>query len=127
MLRTAIVLVLLIAARIAGAQQPAGVSNLRTRVIDASIPVQDIDSLTVALPLVSATDDSTGQQLDLRFFSIRNNLLYTDSAAFSRTYPHVRKARLGYRVLPVDLSAKISRLDTATIRRNMRPDAIEFD
>lgn len=127
MLRTAIILVLFFAARLAGAQQPAGLSNLRTRVADVTLTVQYMDSLTVVPPLVSAADDSTGQQLDVRFFSIRNNLLYTDSAAFSRAYPHTRKARIGYRVLPVDLSTRISRLDTATIRRNMRPDAIEFD
>ncbi len=109
------------------AQQPVGFSNLRTRVLPANIPFQILDSLTVTPPLVSATDANNGQNLDLQFFSLQNNLLYIDTANIRAIYPACALVRVNYRVLPFNLGASVSRLDTAAIRRAVRNDAIEFD
>lgn len=111
----------------AAAQQPGDFSNLRTRTLDAFLPFQPLDSLTVAYPLASVFDSATGQNLDLQFFFVENNLLRTDTARLRIACPSCQKIQVVYRVLPFDLSAKIVRLDTAAIRRNVRPDAIEFD
>ncbi|HRI58507.1 MAG TPA: hypothetical protein PK228_02255, partial [Saprospiraceae bacterium] len=109
------------------AQHKEYVSNLRSRIIHASKPVQRLDSLTIAAPLVEAVDSTTGQSIDLQYFSIKNNLLLTDTAKLKAALPDCRIIRVTYRVLPFDLGASISRLDTTDIRRNTRADAIEFD
>ncbi len=109
------------------AQRNDDFSNLRSRVLDASLSIQALDSLTVAAPLVAISDSATGQSLDLQYFSLKNNLLQTDTAKLRAAFPDCQKIRVTYRVLPFDLGAKVSRLDSAAIRRNARPDAIEFD
>jgi hypothetical protein len=109
------------------AQRSDDFSNLRTRVLDAFAPIQLLDSLTVAAPLAAVSDSTTGQNIDLQYFSLKNNLLQTDTAKLRAAFPNCRKIRVNYRVLPFDLGAKVSRLDTAAIRRNVRADAIEFD
>ncbi len=90
-------------------------------------PVQALDSLTVLPPILSAVDSATGLAIDLHFFSLQNNNLLTDTSGLKAACGHCGVIRIYYRVLSVDLSAKVSRLDTAAIRRNARPDAIEFD
>jgi len=102
-------------------------SNLRERVMGAQIPTQILDSLTVAAPLVSVTDAFSGQKIDAHFFSLENNWLHTDTAALHLAFPECSKILVRYRVLPFNLSAKISRLDTVAIRRRINADAIEFD
>jgi hypothetical protein len=109
------------------AQQGDAFSNLRSRILDAGVPIQQLDSNTVAVPLVAVLDSSTGLQIDLKFFSVSNNLLATDTAQLRAAFPNCLKIKVAYRILPFDLGAKISRLDSATIRRSVRPDAIEFD
>lgn len=109
------------------AQRSDHFSNLRSRILDASQTVQSPDSLTIVAPLISVIDSVTGQSIDLQYFSIKNNLIYIDTARLKTDFPNCRKLRVTYRVLPFDLSAKISRLDTTAIRRKARPDAIEFD
>ncbi|MBP6824970.1 MAG: hypothetical protein KA165_00285 [Saprospiraceae bacterium] len=111
----------------AAAQRAGEFSNLHTRIVRADVVVQEIDSLTIVTPLVSASDSAAALPLDLRFFSLHNNRLYIDTAGLALVCNRCRSVRVTYRVLPVDLAAKISRLDTAAIRRNARPDAIEFD
>ncbi|MDX1912559.1 MAG: hypothetical protein SFV22_13775 [Saprospiraceae bacterium] len=102
-------------------------SNLRERIADARQPLQTLDSLSIAPPLLSATDLLSGQPLPLRFFSLQNNLLRTDTAALRAVCPDCRYLQLRYRVLPLNLNTRISRLDTAAIRRRILNDAIEFD
>ncbi len=102
-------------------------SNLRERVVDARLPLQRLDSLTVVTPLLSVSDVFSGQKMDARFFSLENNWLRTDTAALRSAFPDCSKILVRYRVLPFNLAAKISRLDTAAIRRRMNADAIEFD
>jgi hypothetical protein len=102
-------------------------SNLRQSVIDARMPLQKLDSLSIAPPLISAADLNTGQKLDLRFFSLQNNFLRTDTAALRAACPDCRNILLRYRVLPFNAAAPVSRLDTAAIRRRILNDAIEFD
>ncbi|MBX2893024.1 MAG: hypothetical protein KF734_19085 [Saprospiraceae bacterium] len=109
------------------AQYNQDFSNLKTRIIDARLPAQQLDSLTVVAPLVAATDSSSGQVIELEYFSIANNWLHIDTARFRSTFPNCEKISITYRVLPFDLGASVSRLDTAAIRRSARPDAIEFD
>ena len=102
-------------------------SNLRERVMDANLPIQMLDSLTAAAPLLSVSDVFTGQKLEERFFFLKNNQLRIDTAALRLIYPDCSKILVRYRVLPFNLSAKISRLDTIAIRRRVNADAIEFD
>jgi len=102
-------------------------SNLRERVLDAQVPMQMLDSLTVVVPLVFVSDVFSGQKLDARFFSLENNWLHTDTAALHLAFPECSKILVRYRVLPFNLGAKISRLDTIAIRRRVNADAIEFD
>lgn len=109
------------------AQRNDGFSNIRSRVLDASQPVQLLDSITIATPLISITDSASGQSIDAQFFTIKNTLLLIDTARLQSAFPDCRKIRVTYRVLPFDLGAKASRLDSTAIRRNARPDAIEFD
>jgi len=102
-------------------------SNLRERVLDARNPIQTLDSLTVAVPLISVTDLFSGQKTDPRFFKLENNRLRTDTAALRLALPNCSKILVCYRIFPFDLGAKISRLDTIAIRRRLNADAIEFD
>ena len=102
-------------------------SNLQERVLDARVPVQKLDSLTVAAPLLSVSDVFSGQKLGARFFSLENNFIRIDTAALRLAFPESSKILVRYRVLPFNLSAKISRLDTAAIRRRVNDNAIEFD
>lgn len=102
-------------------------SNLREKVLDARNPLQVLDSLTVGVPLVGVTEVFSGQKLEPRFFSIENNLLRIDTAGLRQNHPDCAKILVRYRVLPFNLSARISRLDTLAIRRRVHADAIEFD
>ena len=112
---------------ILAAQRPDAYSNLRSRVLDATLPLQPLDSLTIAAPLAAVTDADNGQPVSLQYFSLQNNLLATDTARLRADRPACRRLRITYRVLPFDLGRPFSRLDSAAIRRNARPDAIEFD
>lgn len=102
-------------------------SNQRTCVLDAKTPLQTIDSLSVVTPLLSIRELFSGQKLEPRFFKVENNLLRTDTAALQAAYPECSKILVSYQVLPFNLGAKISRLDTAAIRRRVNDRAIEFD
>jgi len=88
---------------------------------------QLLDSLTIATPLLSVSDALTGENIDLQYFSVKNNFFYTDTVRLKGVLPDCQMLRVVYRVLPFDLGARISRLDTIAVRRNARPDAIEFD
>ncbi|MEZ4943526.1 MAG: hypothetical protein R3D58_21805 [Saprospiraceae bacterium] len=101
--------------------------NLRTRTIDASLPLQRLDSLTVLAPLISVADSGSGRELDLAFFSLENNWLRIDTARLRAALPAAARLVVRYRVLPVDLAAPVSRLDSAMIRKAMGDEAIEFD
>ncbi|MFN0173645.1 MAG: hypothetical protein ACKVU0_03265 [Saprospiraceae bacterium] len=102
-------------------------SSLRERVLDAQIPLQILDSLTVAAPFISITDAFSGQKIEPRFFALEHNSLRTDTAALRLAYPDCSKILVRYRVLPFNLGARTSRLDTLAIRRRINADAIEFD
>ncbi len=105
----------------------AQLSNLRERVLDAQSPIQILDSLTVSAPLISVSDAFSGQKMELHFFALENNRLRIDTATLRQSFPECSKILVRYRVLPFNLSAKISRLDTISIRRRINADAIEFD
>ncbi len=112
---------------LAFAQRIESFSNLRSRIIAADQPVQVLDSLTIAVPLMGVSDLVTGQSLSLRFFSLHSNFLYTDTAQLRASCPDCRQLRISYRVWPYNLAARISRLDTTAIRRSNSDDPIEFD
>ncbi len=105
----------------------AQISSFRTKVVDARLPLQMLDSFTVATPLLSVSDVFSGQNIDTRFFSVNNNWIHTDTAALHLAYPQCTKVVVHYRVMPFNLGARIFRLDTAGIRRRINADAIEFD
>ncbi|MBK6929336.1 MAG: hypothetical protein IPH12_00135 [Saprospirales bacterium] len=107
------------------AQQPW--SNLRTRTIDARQPLQLLDTLTVAVPLLAVTDSMSGEPVGADVFSLENNYLRIDTLRLFQWKPDVRRLTVAYRVLPADLGRPIRRLDTAVIRRAMGDEAIEFD
>lgn len=102
-------------------------SNLRERVLDAQKPVQILDSLTVVTPILSVAELFSGQTLPTVFFTVENNLFRTDTAALRAAFPDCSKILVKYRVLPINLGAKMSRLDTLAIRRRVNDNAIEFD
>lgn len=102
-------------------------SNLREKVLDARIPLQVLDSLSVAPPLLSASELFSGQSLPLSLFRMENNRLRTDTATLRAQCPDCQKILLRYRVLPFNLEAPVLRLDTLAIRRRMNDNAIEFD
>jgi hypothetical protein len=109
-------------------QQPAtGWSSLRMRTVAGFEPVQLLDSLTVAAPLLAVHDSAGTQLLPASLFFLRYNRLYIDTAGLRAFCPTCRRLQIHYRVLPVDLAAAIRRIDTTAIRRTARPDAIEFD
>ncbi|MEZ4964343.1 MAG: hypothetical protein R2791_03800 [Saprospiraceae bacterium] len=126
-LRTALLLLFAAVRLPASAQQEGVFSNLRSCVIDARSPWQLLDSLSIASPLVGISDSVSGQDIDPHFFSVEGRGLRIDTAALRIACPLCRRLVVRYRVLPVDLGYRISRLDTGNIRRNVRPDAIEFD
>ncbi len=102
-------------------------SNLRTRTVNARLPVQPLDTLTIAPPLLSAIDSVSGEMLPPGFFSLQNSTLHIDTARLLRAYPGISRLYINYRVLPVDLAAPIRRIDTAVIRRTTGEGDIEFD
>ena len=102
-------------------------SNLRQSVVDAHLPLQVLDSLTVSVPFLSVSDVLSGQQLDPHFFKLENNLLRIDTAALHLKFPECSNILVRYRVFSFNLGTKISRLDTLAIRHRVNADAIEFD
>ena len=114
-------------AGLAFGQRIEAFSNLRIRIIAADQPMQVLDSLTIAAPLVAVSEVTTGQPLDLRFFSLHSNYLHIDTTGLRASCPDCRQLRIQYRVWPYNLAARISRLDTTAIRRSTSDDPIEFD
>ena len=102
-------------------------SNLRSRIVITSAPVQLLDSLTVAAPLVAVVDSATGHVLDPAIFSLHNNFLHIDTARLRAVCPDCHTLWVTYRAWPYNMSARVSRLDSTALRRNRRSDAIEFD
>lgn len=103
-------------------------SNLRTCTIDASSPLQTLDTLTIMPPLVSVMAIPGEQLLDLRYFILENRQLRIDTAQLRAVCPDCRQLRVTYRVLPFDLGLKVSRMDTGLIRKAANPlNKIEFD
>jgi len=102
-------------------------SNLRSRSVAAGLPVQVLDSLTVAPPLLTIIDSATGQVLDPLLFSLHYNFLHIDTARLRAACPACQTLRVTYRAWPYNMSARISRLDSTALRRSRRTDAIEFD
>jgi len=107
------------------AQTP--LSNLRIRTLDAWLPVQVLDTLTIAPPLISVTDSVSGLVLDSAIFSLENNRLRIDTARLRQTAPTAERITVTYRVLPADLAAPLRRLDTTAIRGAMGDNDIAFD
>ncbi|MBN8680062.1 MAG: hypothetical protein J0M29_17665 [Chitinophagales bacterium] len=101
-------------------------SNLREKVLPP-IPLQILDSLSIAPPLLSASDVFSGQSLPLSLFTLENNRLRTDTASLHALFPDCQKILIRYRVLPYNLAAPVLRLDTLAIRRRINDNAIEFD
>ena len=102
-------------------------SNLRSRAVDARLPLQRLDTLTLSAPILSALDSATGTAVDGAFFSVENTLLRIDTGALFRANPAVRRLYITYRVLPADLAAPLRRLDSTAVRQAFGNDAIEFD
>ncbi|MFN8301698.1 MAG: hypothetical protein U0U46_04355 [Saprospiraceae bacterium] len=103
-------------------------TNLHSAVVDARLPEQPLDSLSILPPLLVIQDLESGLLLDARFFSIRNTRLLIDTAALHATCPACNRLLLSYRVLPYDLAAPFHRLDTMLIRRpGAADDDIRYD
>jgi hypothetical protein len=109
------------------AQVPNRFSNQRLQLLDATVPFQRLDSLTVAPPLGLVVDFDQGTILESTFFLLHNNWLQLDTAALRKAYPSCKKIAVSYRVMPYDLGAKMARLDTVAIRRRANNDAIAYD
>lgn len=122
----AALLVCLLVAPLAGWSQ-ISLSNLRMRQMPAALSWQMLDTLSLAAPLLSVRDAQTGLELPIALFEVRNQFLRIDTAGLRRVCPGCDSLEVRYRVLPVNLGAPVSRLDTALIRRAGRDDAIEFD
>jgi hypothetical protein len=101
--------------------------NLRTKTVDARRAVQDLDSLTVAPPLLFVVDSAGGCAIPARAYSVRNRQLLLDTAAVQRACAGARRLSVGYRVLPLDLGRATFRIDTATIKRVGSGSDIAFD
>ncbi|MBL7827909.1 MAG: hypothetical protein JNJ57_14865 [Saprospiraceae bacterium] len=109
------------------AQQEQRYSNLHTRMLDAFIPAQLLDSLTIAPPIISIFDADTGASIDPTLFVLSDLYIRIDTARLLSTYPFCRRVRITYRTLPYQLGEPLVRLDTASIRKRVFQDAIEFD
>lgn len=102
-------------------------SNQRYRVLNAHIPTQILDSLTVATPPARLVDINNNVVLENDIFSFQHNRLFIDTALLKTRHPTCRQIGVSYRVLPYDFSARTTRLDTVAIRKRFNKDAIEFD
>ena len=101
--------------------------NRRLKLIPVA-PVWRLDTLTLAPPLLSVRDASGGRSVPLDFFQIKNTLLLTDTSALRAFCPECECLEVRYRVLPFDLGATTSRLDTLQIARaRLRGENIAFD
>lgn len=109
------------------AQNETRYSNIRMRALEARLPAQLLDSLSVSPVLVAVTDNDACDTLPAAFFSVRGKFLYTDTAGLLLFRPDCRQLQITYRILPYDLQAPVLRLDTTAIRRRVVQDAIEFD
>lgn len=107
------------------AQQP--LSNLRVQTLDAQQPRQVLDSLTIAGRLVGVRDSLSGQALDLRFFTIQNNVLLLDTAGLRQNYPGVTRLLVRYRVLGLQIGKTVLRLDSVAIRKKTGNDAAGYE
>jgi hypothetical protein len=102
-------------------------SNLRTRLIDARIPAQSLDSLTIFPVVTAVTDSATGQTIPVRFFSFQNTVLHIDTAGLKNWCGGCQRLYLSFRTLPVNLAKPVFRLDTALIKRAGVDNDIAFD
>ncbi|MFN4079474.1 MAG: hypothetical protein ACK4NS_01115, partial [Saprospiraceae bacterium] len=101
--------------------------NRRTKRIPVA-QVWQLDTLTLAPPLLSVRDAASGRPLPLHFFGIKNTLLMTDTVALRAYCPECERLEVRYRTLPFDLGASTSRMDTMQIARvRMGGDNINFD
>lgn len=107
------------------AQQP--VSNIRVRHIDARKSLHLLDTLTILPPILHLTDSTSGEPLDAGFFTLENNYIRIDTDSLQQAHPGVSVLVVAYRVLPVNLAAPVSRLDSSVVQRKLGEDAIEFD
>lgn len=111
----------------AASQTKNNYSSLRTRVVSATIPVQQLDSLTLAPPILQATDTARNTALDVSIFRLSGANLIIDTAALQQLYPGLREIQITYRVLPWNMEAPIARLDTVRIKKRINENAIEYD
>ncbi len=103
-------------------------SNLRTRTVDARLPLQPLDTLSIVPPLLGVWAVADGQALDLRYFTLENRQLRIDTAQLRTDCPGCAQLRVSYRVLPFDFALTVHRIDTAVIRKSLNPlNSIEFD
>jgi hypothetical protein len=118
---------LLVAGTAATVNAQSPVSNLHVRILNARLPLQPLDSLTVVPPLIRISDADNDQPIPSDFFTLHFNRLQIDTARLRNAFPRCSKIQVTYRTLPYNLSAPVARLDTAAIRRKTNGNAIEFD
>jgi hypothetical protein len=116
---------LLLVHTFAGAQTNR--SNIRTRIVDARVSPQTLDTLTLAVPLLFVTDSANGCAVPVSLFSVRNRSIFFDTAAIQRVCPGATRLQVTWRALSLDLGKPTFRLDTTLIKRQGSDGAIAFD
>ncbi len=101
--------------------------NLRTKTVAANSTAQYLDTLSVALPLLSVADSASRCVIPSSAWSVRNRWLLLDTAAVQLACPGARRLVITYRVLPLDLGRATFRIDTSAIRRAGSGSDIAFD
>jgi hypothetical protein len=126
-LPASILFLLFFSFKTASAQKPIPLSNLHTKIINARLPGQMLDSLTIVPPILETTIFPSGEKTNTSLVRLQGNLLLIDTLKLHARYPACSQIRVVYRTLPYNLSSTITRIDTSAIRHRIRNDAIEFD
>jgi hypothetical protein len=92
----------------------AQISNLRSKVLPALTMPQLLDTLTVVPNSVQVADAATGERISPKNFTLKNNQISFDTSSL---IPHPSFLVIRYRVLPFNLAAPLSRLDTSVLKK----------
>ena len=124
MIRFLLLFVLLYLAGVSDAQTPL-LSNWRSQNLTLTSSPTPLDSLTILPSSLRIVDREKGIVIDTSLYKLKGQQLYWDAKLLKASPP--RQLSIQYKVLPYDLGARFSHLDTTQIRVDDDGSYIGFD
>jgi len=124
MVRFLLLFVLLYSAGVSDAQTPL-LSNWRSQNLTLTSSPTSLDSLTILPSSLRIVDQQSGIVIDTSLYRLEGKQLHWDAKLLQASPP--RQFKIQYKVLPYDLGARFSHLDTTQIRVDDDGSYIGFD